>query len=323
MKSRFPFTSFPNGWFCIAYSHELSAKQVIPLHYFDRDLVLFRSEDGIAHVLDAYCPHLGAHLGHGGQVKGEKIQCPFHGWCFDGKGQCLDIPYANKIPLKVQIQSWLVKEVNGLILVWYHTHGEKPTWEIPELPEYTCSQWTSFRTVGQWKIRSHVQDINENALDTAHLQYLHGVDSVKGKSLHKEGCILRWPCSTTSKIAADAQGSSVEVVSKIEFTFYGLGYTVQRCCTKGIIEQEFITINLNTPVDIEYVNSYLIISFKKHSEQSEISDLEAMTLQVVAMEAQKDMPILENKVYQSSPILSDGDGPIMQYRHWAQQFYLN
>jgi phenylpropionate dioxygenase-like ring-hydroxylating dioxygenase large terminal subunit len=320
MKSRFPFTSFPNGWFRVAYSYELPAKQVIPLHYFGRDLVIFRSEDGIAHVLDAYCPHLGAHLGHGGHVKGEMIQCPFHGWCFNGKGQCLDIPYANKPP-KVQIQSWLVKEVNGFILVWYHAHGEDPTWEIPELPEYASEEWTSFRSVGQWRIRSHVQDINENAVDTAHLQYLHAVDSVKGETLQRNGSILRWPCSTTRKVLADGGKSSVEVVSQLEFTFYGLGYTVQRCCTKGVFQQEFITINLNTSIDAEYVDDHLIISFKKRSNQADLSDLEAMTLQVVAMEAEKDIPILENKVYQSSPILYEGDGPIMQYRHWVQQFY--
>ena len=62
MKSRFPFTSFPNGWYRLAYSDELRPGQVKPLHYFDKDLVLFRTENGKAYVLDAHCPHLGAHL---------------------------------------------------------------------------------------------------------------------------------------------------------------------------------------------------------------------------------------------------------------------
>ena len=58
---------------------------------------MFRGEDGRAHVVDAYCPHLGANLGVGGTVKGSCIECPFHGWAFDGDtGKCTHIPYADK-----------------------------------------------------------------------------------------------------------------------------------------------------------------------------------------------------------------------------------
>ena len=60
-------------------------------------LAVFRDDNGVPHVLDAYCPHLGADLGAGGQVVGECLQCPFHGWEFSGTdGQCVKIPYANK-----------------------------------------------------------------------------------------------------------------------------------------------------------------------------------------------------------------------------------
>ena len=48
-------------------------------------------------MLDAYCPHMGANLGAGGQVKGDCIECPFHGWQFRGEdGQCVHIPYVDK-----------------------------------------------------------------------------------------------------------------------------------------------------------------------------------------------------------------------------------
>ncbi|MFN2425072.1 MAG: Rieske 2Fe-2S domain-containing protein, partial [Candidatus Binatia bacterium] len=67
---RYPMTPFPDGWFQVAYSDELEAGQVEPLHYFGRDYVLFRGADGEARVFDAFCPHLGAHLGYGGMVEG-------------------------------------------------------------------------------------------------------------------------------------------------------------------------------------------------------------------------------------------------------------
>ena len=49
-------------------------------------------------IVDAYCPHLGANLGVGGHVRGNCIECPFHGWRFDGEtGQCVSIPYTDKV----------------------------------------------------------------------------------------------------------------------------------------------------------------------------------------------------------------------------------
>ncbi len=89
MATRFSFPPYANGWFQIAYSDELSPGEARPLHNFGRDFVLFRTETGVAHVLDAHCPHLGAHLGHGGKVEGEVIRCPFHAYTFDGNGSCI------------------------------------------------------------------------------------------------------------------------------------------------------------------------------------------------------------------------------------------
>ncbi len=58
----------PFGWFAICYSDELQTGEVKPLHYFDKELVVWRGDDGDARVLDAYCPHLGAHMGYGARL---------------------------------------------------------------------------------------------------------------------------------------------------------------------------------------------------------------------------------------------------------------
>ena len=75
---RFPFP-VPNGWFVVAESRDLEPGDVQSLYAFGRDLVLYRTEGGEAHLIDAYCPHLGAHIGAGRKVDGEGIRCPFPG----------------------------------------------------------------------------------------------------------------------------------------------------------------------------------------------------------------------------------------------------
>src|SRR5690606_7988267 len=97
VMSRFPF-GIPFGWYPVAWSFELEKGGVLRRHYFSRELVVFRGESGEAFVLDAYCPHVGAHLGVGGRVEGETLRCPFHGWRFSGAGECVEIPYAKRTP---------------------------------------------------------------------------------------------------------------------------------------------------------------------------------------------------------------------------------
>src|SRR5262245_37759954 len=192
MHSRFPSLSFPNGWFRVAFSNELRPGGVIPLRYFSRDFVLFRTSDGTPHLLDAYCPHLGAHLGYGGRVEGNAIRCPFHGWLWGGQGSCMEVPYARKVPPTAQIRTWPVREVNGLIMIYYHAQAEPPHWQVPELAEYRSPEWTPCRPVHRWKIRSHPQEIAENGIDTAHMPLVHyqQTRAIESEAFEADGPIL-------------------------------------------------------------------------------------------------------------------------------------
>src|SRR5262245_331778 len=97
---RYPFTPYPNGWFRLAYSHEVARGQILRTSALGQELIVFRGEDGVAAVIDAFCPHLGADLAAGGKVKGNAVACPFHAWEFAGDGRCVKIPYCEKIPKK-------------------------------------------------------------------------------------------------------------------------------------------------------------------------------------------------------------------------------
>jgi phenylpropionate dioxygenase-like ring-hydroxylating dioxygenase large terminal subunit len=308
MNDRFPFTSFPTGWFAVAYSADLPTEAIQPVHYFGRELVLFRTKSGTPHLIDAFCPHLGAHLGYGGEVHGERIRCPFHGWFFDGSGSCVEIPYAKRIPAKARIPAWPTCERNGLILAYYDPAGGAPTYQVPVVEEFGSEEWTAPRTLF-WKMRSHNQEICENVADSAHLKFVHGVQTVpRLGTFTAEGAMLRFD------LHCDGLDSRILLC--------GLGILRVRNHTDfGLGMGEFQHVMYITPIDSEYLEIRQLLTVKKVRGEDLTRRLEDAWEKAVYEGVKQDVPIFENKAYQSRPILCEEDGPILAYRRWAKQFY--
>ena len=139
---RFPF-GVPNSWYVVASSDALKPGEMKGVRYFGEELILFRGEDGAPGLIDAYCDHLGAHLAYGGKVVGDAVQCPFHGWRWNGQGRCVAIPYATIIPPNARIRSYPVREHSGFIWAWYDKEDRAPGFEITPIPQYDDPAWTS------------------------------------------------------------------------------------------------------------------------------------------------------------------------------------
>src|SRR5882724_1975237 len=61
------------------------------LRIMGEDLTLYRGQSGKAYLIAGRCAHRGTQL-HTGWVQGEDIRCIYHGWTYDGRGQCTDAP---------------------------------------------------------------------------------------------------------------------------------------------------------------------------------------------------------------------------------------
>jgi len=308
--SRFPFARYPNGWFQVAYTDELEKGAVVPLRYFGKDLVLFRTESGEAQVLDAYCSHMGAHLGHGGKVKGECVTCPFHAWEWNGKGECAHIPYAKKVPPKAKMRAWPVCEINGFIMVWHHAEGEPPAWEVPLVAEYGAEGWTPYEK-RRWKIRTHNQEMAENAVDSAHFLYVHrtlGQPVTEGEA---NGHVLHVTSLTKMKTPMGETGGQVEVHC------YGFGFTLTRFT--GIVQT--LLVSSATTIDEDYVDVRFSFMVKEHEFKHVTSTVGAHFIAEIERQLGQDIPIWENKIYVNPPLLVEGDGPIGLFRKWCKQFY--
>lgn len=310
MTSRFYTPPIPNGWFQVAYSDELEVGQVMPLKYFGQHLVLFRDEEGEAQVLDAFCPHLGAHLGHGGKVEGKCIRCPFHAWKFDGAGNCKDVPYAKKIPPKARIGAWSVCEVAGLIMVWYHAAGQDPAFELPQVPEYGDDEWTPYER-RRWQIKTRNQEMAENAVDSAHFHYVHGTSNMPSSEAEAKGHILR----VFSGTGMETPRGPVE--GRVESLSHGFGFTTVRFT--GLVET--LLVSSVTPIDAENVDVRFSFSVKKVGGADITKGVGKAFVAEVTRQLEEDIPIWENKIQWERPLLCDGDGPVGLFRKWCKQFY--
>jgi phenylpropionate dioxygenase-like ring-hydroxylating dioxygenase large terminal subunit len=310
MPDRFPFPAYPNGWFRVAFGDELEAGDVAPLHYFGRDLVLYRGEDGVARVLDAHCRHLGAHLGYGGKVEGGGIRCPFHAWLWNGEGNCTDIPYAKRIPPGARIRAWPTVEKNGLVMVYHHAEGQPPEYELPDLPQIGDAGWTPLH-IRRWKVRSRWLDMNENAVDQVHFHYVHGAKTTPQTEVEVDGHILR--CRSRMKLSTprgDAEGG-------IDTTDFGPGF--QTVHLTGIVET--VMVNTSTPIDEEHTDVSFAYTVNAAGDEKKAAGVGAAIVRDLEKQFEEDRIIWENKKYYSRPMLCDGDGKFGVYRRWMSQFF--
>ena len=163
---------FAEGWYWALDSKALPRGSAAKLKLLGRDLALYRGEDGRVAALDAYCPHMGAHLGEG-IVEGNGLRCLFHGWKFAPGGRCSEAPGASGgcAPAAARTRSWPVAEAYGLIWVWTGPEARRPVPFVPELGDEDAdwSHGSSFTKA------CHPNVVMVNAIDAHHFNTVHNL----------------------------------------------------------------------------------------------------------------------------------------------------
>ncbi|HSQ11691.1 MAG TPA: Rieske 2Fe-2S domain-containing protein, partial [Candidatus Deferrimicrobium sp.] len=155
-------------WQPVACSHELSAGQALPLRILSEDFTLYRGAGGTAHLVGNRCAHRGTQLS-AGWVEEDCIRCFYHGWKYDGAGQCVEQPAEGEsFAAKVRIASYPVKEYLGLVFA-YLGAGEAPS--LPRYPRFESPE-ISLDVAGLKRICNYFNNV-DNSLDNAHLRFVH------------------------------------------------------------------------------------------------------------------------------------------------------
>ena len=303
-------SGYARGWFVVAYAQELAPMAVTPLRYFGRDLVAWRGEDGRVRILDAFCPHLGAHLGRGGTVEGDDIACPFHAWRFDGTGTCTHIPYTDAIPRQATLSPWIVREQSGLVLVWFDPDGGAPDYEIPALEGYGTPGWSAW-TPNLLHVATHPREIIENISDKAHFPTVHGTE------------IATFENEFTGHIAiqrasgvAYPRGGGADAFS-LTATYFGPAYMITEM--HGVLPSKMLVAH--TPVDARSLDLRFGVILPTVASDEKMAGFIKAYADNLLIGFREDVAIWENKRFRERPRLCDGDGPLGRMRVWYRQFY--
>jgi len=97
-----------------------------------------------------HCRHQGAHLGHGGKVSGDSVECPFHAWVRGPDGRNRFIPDSPDRPNRaLTLRVFPVKEQHGAVFIWHHPAGDPPRWKMPDtfesFPQFPTDPSTYYR----------------------------------------------------------------------------------------------------------------------------------------------------------------------------------
>jgi phenylpropionate dioxygenase-like ring-hydroxylating dioxygenase large terminal subunit len=324
----FPASSFPKGWFQVGWSHELQPGEVQALRYFGEHLVMWRGETGNVYLQDAYCLHLGAHRGVQGTVKGDDLECPWHGWQWDGEGRNACIPYGDeKRKPGLKIRTYPVKEWNGLIVTWYSPIAtDEPEWELSAVPELDRSDFYPIFPHGarKWEIRAHVQMPVENAVDPAHIMLVHGSTKMptitefttKDHTFVAEAAVLYGGGKERTTLTPEG-----EKVATFRIFHEGLGISTVRW---GESLWPTVALVAFTPIDQERMAYFYHLASKRgEGEEGDVPQgRAARMMQTQWTVVEQDFFTWENMSYRLRanfvPLEAENYGEL---RRWAAQFY--
>jgi nitrite reductase/ring-hydroxylating ferredoxin subunit len=305
---------FPKGWYGVADSETITANTLTPVNYLNLQLIVYRDKEGKAHVADAFCPHLGAHLASfDGQLKDGEIVCPFHKWRFDAEsGRCTSIPYAKVVPPKARLTLYPTMEVGGMVMMWWHPAGGAP--------DYTPFDVRSRHADSTWLLRAEkvkegtvpFRDLFENLFDTAHIQQLHG-----GVGLPEIEAVTRTEFGLQADYAQPGEGERWPIKS-MQCNFSGLSFMSQSIIGEGF---GFIQNAVATPIDHERMQLRVRMYIQDTGSPQMNDFIGGEFVKRVLSEIDQDFEVLNYKKHLKAPLLCSGDGPINRYREYAREMF--
>lgn len=327
---------YPDGWYRLLGSESLRRGQARYLECLGRALVVWRTEHtGDVFAMTAFCPHLGGNLAMG-RVCADRIECPFHGWQFDGDGRAVNVPYSVHAPTRMVSETYPTREVHGQIFMYQRSGGvdqradEEVPYEVPRIPEVDDGRFVFRGRYDAGRTRTHMIELLENAADSVHFGHLHCQMDIPWTRVPVPGINLEHEARLRLD---DAVGAS-SVVLDVETVVKVLDRRLERSRAQAQVTftgpGSILNFRLTIPSagQIEIVQTQLPIApFEQQVDFTWFTERKVPRL--VAWYAvgnwvsqwRSDVRIWESKAFRKAPMLCRDDGPVMRLRRWYSQFY--
>ena len=318
---------FPRGWFMIANAAE-ATETPAPVRFFGTDMVLYRGKSGKAHLVEAYCPHMGAHLARnttsyivldGEHVQGDSIRCPFHGWRFDEHGQCDHIPYSDFVPKAACLKTYPVKEFAGIIWTWYDPEGLEPDYPLPDFGgHYGQPGWLKWDMIHLGDLDIHGCEIVDNMADYGHMAPVHGSTECIYFANEFIGHVVHQYFGTRHRSATANPGIDMLVLDT-----WRTGPGILESDMLGVFNGFWLIAS--TPIDdgLERIWSGMMVKVNDGAVPASEEDVAAARAfaQNGIHGLGQDVEIWMNKRECINPMALPADGPYGRLRTWYRQFY--
>jgi len=158
-------------WQPFATFSDMDAKWTRKVRLLGEDLILFKDRSGNLGLIAEQCPHRRASFFHGIPTE-NGIRCPYHGWEYNSRGECLNQPNEpDKCAFRASVSTdaYPVKELGGLLFAYM---GPDPTPLLPRYDGFVVSG--TIRMLGRALLPVNWLQVMENSLDPIHTEWLHG-----------------------------------------------------------------------------------------------------------------------------------------------------
>lgn len=341
-----PPPQYAHDWFSPLRSSEVVPGKVTNFTFMGNELIAFRDAGGQPVVLDAQCPHFGAHRGVGGSVVAGCVRCPFHGLHFDGRGQCVkgDFVADPRNLRNIKSPPWTVREAAASIFLWHGADRERPARPLRFAePDFFDGWTTPVTNAGRRLAPTNLFFPTENIVDIQHFYAVHFWQLHEIVQQPAEAADGSFAAKMRMTWTAGAQSPHPLIrrlgkaySSNFDFDIAILGPGMALSISRLGPEQgnlEIMNIILITPLNPEDCQIRVVTAVKQREAGPlgriarrllglGMEDLLARVfLAIATKDFDGDEMIWTHRQFLSNPKLLPDDGPVIAYRRWCERFW--
>ena len=316
-----------NFWYPICTGAELDVQSPLRAELLGVRLVAFRDTAGNAHVLSDTCVHRGGSLSDG-KIAGDCLQCPYHGWEYNGDGVCTKIPSmpGKKMPARAKVDSYPVAEKYGVVFAFL---GDLPEHQRPPEPVVGEAGKDGWRVTGPiiFELDGYFERSVENGLDAFHNEFVHpaqGSPPVLDETVNVED--QEWGSSFEVSFG---DYKNIETLQRVADTDRSGGmragswHVGPNALMTGIYlhqDNNFVQYFFEAPQNKKHTRVFFINARDNALDEDKDDWVNNSFLNIVA----EDRKIIENLRPFSTPdtltkeLLTPGDAPIVHYREFLK-----